>query len=76
MCSSPKDRGVRHTHYKHLHSINGDIGGDAKDHHYKEIADAAIERREAMDKLEQRYKKRHPNQKKSSLWEKLINLFR
>lgn len=73
MCSSPKDRGVKHTHYKHLHSINGDMAGE--EHHYKELAEAAIERREAMKKLERRYNKRHPKKPEKHWLAKFFDWF-
>ena len=74
MCSSPKDRGVHKTHYKHQHSYN-DVTLD-KEHHYAEVANAAQKRREQMEELERRYKARHPSKKKQSFWSALMNLFR
>ena len=74
MCSSPKDRGVHLTKYKHLHSYN-DVSLD-KSHHYAELANSAQRRRDDLKKMEQRYNKRHPHKKnKKSFWYWLKSLF-
>lgn len=74
MCSSPKDRGVHKTKYKHQHSYN-DVSLD-KSHHYAEIANSAQQRREEMKELERRYNQRHPHKKqKNSLWSWFKHLF-
>lgn len=75
--ASPKDRGEKRTHYKHLHTINGDVMKDGHDHHFNDVAEAAQRRREERAKLEERYRQRHPKKhKRRSWWAALFNLFK
>jgi len=76
MCSSPKDRGVKKTHYKHQHSYN-DVALD-KSHHYAELANAAQQRREDLKHLEERYKQRHKDEfrRKPGLWQRFLRWIR
>ncbi len=77
MCASPKDRGEKRTHYKHLHTINGDVMEDGRDHHFSEVAEAAERRKQERAQLERRYKQRHPDKKKRrSWWATLLQFFK
>lgn len=66
--ASPKDRGEKRTHYKHLHTINGDVMKDGHDHHFSEVAEAAQRRCEERAEMEARYQQRHPKKQKRRSW--------